>query len=126
MKGKVVLVNLPFKVNQMSETINLEQAILDNLRVLPNEKQQEVLNFVEFLVQKIVTTKQLYGKDPKSSISSTPQQTKLPSLQEIARLPVAQRHELISPFIKATAEDFLNEPELTEFSVLDGEDWETE
>ncbi len=126
MKGKVVLVNLPFKVNQMSETINLEQAILDNLRVLPNEKQQEVLNFVEFLVQKIVTTKQLYGQDPKSSISSTPQQTKLPSLQEIARLPVAQRHELISPFIKATAEDFLNEPELTEFSVLDGEDWETE
>jgi Protein of unknown function (DUF2281) len=126
MKGKVVLANFPFKVNQMSEKISLEQAVLDNLRVLPNDKQQEVLDFVEFLVQKIVTTNQLYGQDPNSSISSTPQQTKLPSLQEIAKLPVAQRHELISPFIKATAEDFLNEPELTEFSVLDGEDWETE
>ncbi|ARV63301.1 hypothetical protein BZZ01_29370 [Nostocales cyanobacterium HT-58-2] len=32
--------------------MNIEQAVLDNLRTLPNEKQQEVLDFVEFLVQK--------------------------------------------------------------------------
>jgi len=30
----------------MSETINLEQAVLDNLRVLPHETQQLVLDFV--------------------------------------------------------------------------------
>ncbi len=48
------------------------------------------------------------------------------SLQEIARLPVKERHQILAPFIAATAEDFLTDPELTEFSVLDGEDWETE
>jgi hypothetical protein len=32
--------------------VSIEQAILDNLRVLPPEKQQEVLDFVEFLKTK--------------------------------------------------------------------------
>jgi hypothetical protein len=36
----------------MSETINFEQAVLENLRQLPTEKQQEVLDFAQFLVQK--------------------------------------------------------------------------
>jgi hypothetical protein len=36
----------------MSQIINIEQAILENLRSLSHEKQQEVLDFVEFLVQK--------------------------------------------------------------------------
>ncbi len=32
--------------------INIEQSILENLRELPTEKQQEVLDFTEFLRQK--------------------------------------------------------------------------
>lgn len=32
--------------------MSIEQAILENLRVLPPEKQQEVLDFVEFLKAK--------------------------------------------------------------------------
>jgi hypothetical protein len=32
----------------MSETINFEQAVLENLRQLPREKQQEVLDFAQF------------------------------------------------------------------------------
>ncbi|BAZ25820.1 hypothetical protein NIES4073_67260 [Kalymmatonema gypsitolerans NIES-4073] len=43
----------------MLETINIEQAVLDNLRILPNEQQQEVLDFVEFLVQKSGKSKQV-------------------------------------------------------------------
>ncbi|TVP66445.1 MAG: hypothetical protein EA343_01365 [Nodularia sp. (in: Bacteria)] len=58
-------------------------------------------------------------------ISNTQQQQRI-SLQEIAQLPVAERHKILVPFIAATAEDFLNDPELTEFAVLDGEDWEME
>jgi hypothetical protein len=57
------------------------------------------------------------------------QQPHLPSSyhkREIASLPIAERHKILAPFIPATAEDFLTYPELTEFSVLDGEDWETE
>ncbi|MEH2456082.1 DUF2281 domain-containing protein [Nostoc sp.] len=110
----------------MSETISIEQAVLDNLRILSNDKQQEVLDFVEFLVQKTGNRKQLDSEDSDSRISSNLKQQKRLSLQEIVRLPVAERHKILAPFIAATAEDFLNDPELTEFAVLDGEDWETE
>ncbi|MDP5337839.1 MAG: DUF2281 domain-containing protein [Nodularia sp. (in: cyanobacteria)] len=103
----------------MPETINIEQAVLNYLRILSNEKQQEVLDFVEFLAQKTANPQQLDRED-----SSNPQQQQRISLQEIARLPVAERHKILEPFIAATAEDFLNDPELTEFAVLDGEDWE--
>jgi hypothetical protein len=103
----------------MSHLINIEQAILENLRSLSHEKQQEVLDFVEFLVQKTVNQNQLANET-----ISQPQQRL--SLQEIARLPLAERHKILEPFIAATAEDFLTDPELTEFSVLDGEDWEIE
>ncbi|MEB3340737.1 hypothetical protein [Okeania sp.] len=48
------------------------------------------------------------------------------SMTEISRLPVAERHKILAPYIAGTAEDFLNDPELTEFSVLDGEDWDLE
>jgi hypothetical protein len=110
----------------MSETINIEQAVLNNLRILPNEKQKEVLDFVEFLVQKAGNLKQVSSEDSDSSISSITQEKKQLSLQEIARLPVEERHKLLAPYIAATTEDFLKDPALTEFSVLDGEDWETE
>ena len=102
----------------MLETINFEQTVLDNLRLLPKEKQQEVLDFVQFLVQKNIQI------TPLSSDSSiTEPVVTLSSLQEIARLPVTERHQILAPFIPATAEDFLSDPELTEFSILDGEDW---
>ncbi len=110
----------------MAETINIEQAVLTNLRTLPNEKQQEVLDFIEFLVQKAKQKVQLSSEDTTSTISSITPPKKQLSLQEIAKLPVAERHQILAPFIAPTAEDFLNDPELTEFSVLDGEDWETE
>jgi len=110
----------------MSETINFEQAVLDNLRQLPREKQQEVLDFAQFLVQKAEQKKQLPSESSESNSSSiSPPDLKL-SLREIASLPIAERHKILAPFIPATAEDFLTYPELTEFSVLDGEDWETE
>ncbi|MBD2560857.1 MULTISPECIES: hypothetical protein [Nostoc] len=59
-------------------------------------------------------------------MSENAQEQKQLSLKEIARLSLAERHKILKPFIAAIAEDFLNDSELTEFSVLDGEDWETE
>jgi hypothetical protein len=59
-------------------------------------------------------------------MSENAQEQKQLSLKEIASLSLEERHKILKPFIAATAEDFLNDPELTEFSVLDGEDWETE
>jgi hypothetical protein len=110
----------------MSETINFEQAVLENLRPLPREKQQEVLDLAQFLVQKADQKKQLPSESSESNISSTTAPSLKLSLRQIASLPIAERHKILAPFIPATAEDFLTYPELTEFSVLDGEDWETE
>jgi hypothetical protein len=109
----------------MSKTRNLEQEVLHNLRILSFEKQQEVLDFVEFLVQKTENNQELYRKNSELHTKSSPPQQKRLSLQKIAKLPVAERHKILEPFIDATAEDFVNDPELTEFSVLDGKDWET-
>ncbi|MBD2725307.1 hypothetical protein H6G96_02970 [Nostoc sp. FACHB-892] len=59
-------------------------------------------------------------------MSENAQEQKQLSLQEIASLSLAERHKTLEPFTAAIAEDFLNDPELTEFLVLDGEDWEAE
>ena len=59
-------------------------------------------------------------------MSENAQEQKQLSLQEITSLSLAERHKILEPFIADTAADFLNDPELTEFSVLDDEDWETE
>lgn len=94
----------------MQSTASIEQIILQNLRSLPINKLQEVLEFTEKLRQNFAT------EFPTSKCS----------LREIAAMPVTERHQYVSPFIEKTADDFLNEPELTEFSVLDAEDWESE
>lgn len=94
----------------MQSIASLEQSILENLRQLPLEKQQEVLDFAEFLRQKL------------ASVSTAQKQT----LQAIATLSLKERHKILAPSIAATVQDFLTDPELTEFSVLDTEDWELE
>jgi Protein of unknown function (DUF2281) len=47
---------------RMQTTFNLEQAILKNFRLLSPEKQQEVLDFTEFLRQKTTS------KRPRRSV----------------------------------------------------------
>lgn len=91
----------------MTEATQIQQAVLNKLQQLPLEKQQEVLTFVDSL-------------RPKSNSPSSD----LPSLQQIAALPLAERHRLLQPHISAIAEDFRTDPALTEFSILDDEDWE--
>ncbi|MEG3863722.1 DUF2281 domain-containing protein [Microcoleus sp. herbarium12] len=39
--------------------MNLEQAVLDKLRALPPDKQQQVLDFAEFLQHKIIPKRPL-------------------------------------------------------------------
>ena len=94
----------------MQSAANLEHIILENLRQLPPDKQQEVLDFTEFLRQKTA---------PQWTASK-------PSLRQIATLPLQKRHQILAQSIAETAGDFLIDPELTEFAVLDAEDWELE
>ena len=70
----------------MSETINFEKALLEKLRQLPMEKQQEVLDFAQFLVQKTQQKKQLVSETSESNSSSTTAPTLKLSLREIAKL----------------------------------------
>lgn len=94
----------------MQTTIDYEQTILNNLRQLAPAQQQEVLNFTEFLCQKFTSV------NTASSLS----------LQQLAKLPLAERHQYLKPFIAETANDFATDPALTEFAALAVEDWECE
>lgn len=54
--------------------INIEAAIIENLRVLPEEKQQEVLDFVEFLKAKNLlkdSSRQIKGMCADLNVSIT-------------------------------------------------------
>lgn len=92
----------------MQRVADLEQAVLEKLRQLPPEKQQEVLEFIELLRQQLA-----------SSVTAS----KL-SLQQIATMPLEERHKILAQFIPEMEHDFLTDPELTEFSALDAEDLE--
>ncbi len=94
----------------MQPTVEYEQIILSKLRQLSPTQQQEVLNFTEFLRLKST-----------SNITASAL-----SLQQLAKLPIAERHQYLKASISATANDFLTDPDLTEFSILDSEDWEIE
>ncbi len=41
------------KVSKEGEAMSVEEAVLEKLQCLPADKKQEVLNFVEFLLQKM-------------------------------------------------------------------------
>jgi hypothetical protein len=47
-----------------------------------------------------------------------------PSLRELAKLSVAERNQILAAYVPMMAEDFATMPELTEFSLLDDEDWD--
>lgn len=90
----------------MQSTRTIEEAVISQLRLLAPDKQQQVLDFVEFLRYK--------------SIQATPPL----SLRQLVALPIEQRHQQLQAVIPDMVEDFANDPELTEFSVLDSEAWE--
>ncbi len=92
----------------MREAVHIQKAVLERLNQLSLAKQQ-VLEFVTALHQEENLVPPL----------------KL-SLQQVAALPLAERDALLAPYITLMAEDFRSDPELTEFSVLDGEDWDLE
>ena len=82
----------------MAETASFEQTLLETLRLLPQAQQEAVLSFARSL-----------------RVTSTEEPLNL-SLQQIAKLSIAERHKLLAAYIPDTAQDFLTDPELTEFS----------
>ncbi len=81
-------------------------ALLETIETLSLDQQELILDFARSL---------------QSPTASTGQQSphKL-SLSQIAKLPIADRNKILEPYIAATAQDFLSDPELTEFDVRTG------
>lgn len=46
------------------------------------------------------------------------------NLQQIAKMSLAERHRYLKQFMYPTAQDFQDDPELSEFEVLDMTDWD--
>ena len=86
----------------MAKILDLEQT----LRSLPTHQQEAVLSFA------------------RSLQPSVPPLTH--SLKELAKLPIAARNAILAPYIPFMAEDFCTGSALTEFAMLDLEDWEDE
>ncbi|MEL4896023.1 hypothetical protein [Crocosphaera sp. Alani8] len=63
-------------------------------------------------------------KTDRTNINQNTVNTMIPSLQEIAKLSLEERHKLLSPIIQEIAEDINNYPELNLFFQLDGEELE--
>lgn len=99
----------------MAETVDLEELLLKTVRSLPQAQQEAVLNFARSALAEISAR----------SLQSPTSETLAPfdrSLQELAKLPLTDRAKLLSAYLPATAQDFLSDAELTEFSALDAED----
>lgn len=47
------------------------------------------------------------------------------SLRELAKLSVVERNQILAAYVSMMGEDFEHDLELTEFAVLDGEDFDT-
>jgi hypothetical protein len=47
------------------------------------------------------------------------------SLRELAKLSVMERNQILAAYVPMMGEDFEHDLELTEFAVLDGEDFDT-
>lgn len=56
---------------------------------------------------------------PLNSHQAAHQLAQLPSLQQLAALPLVERHQVLAASVAATAQDFLADPDLTEFANLD-------
>ena len=90
----------------MQSAISIEQEIIDGVRASPISKQQEVLDFVDFLRQRVTFERS---------------ENRL-TMREISKLPIHERHKLLEKYIPAVAEDFASDPTLTEFSEPERDD----
>jgi hypothetical protein len=91
----------------MSISSTLEQQIIRSLRSLPIQKQEAVLEFALSL---------------HASNQNPPLVTQ--SLYDISKLSLTEQKKVIEPYLSSMAEDFATDPVMTEFSVLDSEDWD--
>jgi hypothetical protein len=99
---------------------NLEKTLLENLQLLPTEKRQEVLDFVQFLVHQAQVK-----QPPNESSESNILQTELPHPKQsfIEFLSVVLESPQILPFVEITTQQNLTAAQLTEFFLVNSGDY---
>ncbi|MEG3900585.1 DUF2281 domain-containing protein [Microcoleus sp. B4-C5] len=106
----------------MKQTINIERKLLQYLRLLPPEKQQEVLDFVQFLVQRSQQVKLLQNTPSDFSISAAePTPPKRWFREFLTR--ILEAPKILELSRESATQQDLTAAQLTEFSVLDGEEY---
>jgi predicted Holliday junction resolvase-like endonuclease len=98
------------------------EQLLKDIQTLPAAVLQEASDLIARLRQKSAESQTAQGSEQGEESWKGKHDYRL-SLQEIARLPIHKRHELLEEQIAEIAEDFANDPALTEFSELDMNDW---
>ena len=91
----------------------LRDYLIEAIQTLPTERLREVADIVAAL------------RDDGAIADSSQERGSL-SLREIVKLPVGDRHKLLSHYVADTAEDFANDSALTEFAELDVNDWDAD
>ena len=81
-------------------TQKIKATINENGQIIPHESIQLKAGEVEII------------------ICSEVQDSKPLSLQQIVKMPLAERHRYLQQFMDSTAQDFQDDPELTEFYEL--------
>lgn len=106
----------------MKQTINIERKLLQYLRRLPPEKQQEVLDFVQFLVQRSQQVKLL--QNAPSDLSSSPTEPTPPKRRFRDFLTrILEAPKILELSMESATQQDLTAAQLTEFFVLDGEEY---
>lgn len=100
---------------------NLEKTLLENLQLLPTEKRQEVLDFVQFLVHQ-AQVKQSPNASSESNILETDPSHPKRSFIEFLSF-VLESPQILKPFVEITTQADLTAAKLTEFFVVNSEDY---
>jgi antitoxin FitA len=106
---------------------NVPDELVDRIKWLADQKgvsmEQEIRDLLQSRYeQRSATIESIRQRWETLPLQSSDKLT----LRAIAVMPLEARHQILAQSISATADDFLNIPELTEFSVLDTADWELE
>ncbi len=100
---------------------NLEKTLLENLQLLPTEKRQEVLDFVQFLVHQ-AQVKQPPNESSESYILQTDTPHHKRSFIELLSF-ILESPPILKPFVEITTQQDLTAAQLTEFFVVNSEDY---
>lgn len=100
----------------MTSSVKIEQALLAKLKQLPLEKQQEVLDFAEFLYQNITATQNLHTRTEDENTTETRSLT-----QRLAfiKLPLEERRRILAQQAEAMIAHYQQDTEWQELSTGD-------